>query len=63
MYLGHNNKDQHSYADNEGKVHLIPIREIARRIPLKKSIMPDGLMDNLTWQEFRDLIAYLRESK
>ena len=63
MYLGHDNKDRHSYADTNGKVQQIPIREIARRLPMKKSIMPDGLIANLTLQEFRDLLAYLRASQ
>lgn len=35
------------------------ISEIEEMVPSKTSIMPNGLADQMTLQEFRDLIAYL----
>ncbi len=48
-----------TYSDNDGKLFALRDTEIAVRQPLAKSIMPEGLADALTPQEFRDLIAFL----
>jgi hypothetical protein len=48
-----------TYSDNDGKLFALRDTEIAVRQPLAKSIMPEGLVDALTPQEFRDLIAFL----
>ncbi|HEY2148315.1 MAG TPA: hypothetical protein VGH32_10285, partial [Pirellulales bacterium] len=48
-----------TYADNAGKLFTLMPEDIAARHPLAKSIMPEGLADALTPQEFRDLIAFL----
>ena len=50
-------------ADNTGKIFLIPFNTIARRQPLKTSIMPDKLHELMTDAEFRDLIAFLEALK
>lgn len=39
---------------------VVPKAEIEERQTGKYSIMPDGLLTNLTFEEVRDLIAYLR---
>jgi hypothetical protein len=38
-------------------------RDVASVQPLLTSIMPDGLVDRLTDQEFRDLLAYLQSRR
>ena len=48
-----------TYSDNAGKIFHLQHDDIAQRIPLTTSIMPEGLPDLLTTQEFRDLLAYL----
>jgi putative membrane-bound dehydrogenase-like protein len=48
-----------TYSDNGGKLFTLRDTDIAARHPLSKSIMPEGLADGLTSQEFRDLIAFL----
>jgi putative heme-binding domain-containing protein len=39
----------------------IPVKEIAERTKSTKSLMPEGLTDQLTKQEFADLVKYLTE--
>jgi putative membrane-bound dehydrogenase-like protein len=39
---------------------VIPKDEIEARTPSKISMMPDGILDKLSEQEVRDLVAYLR---
>jgi putative membrane-bound dehydrogenase-like protein len=53
--------DLETYADNTGKLFTLKPDDIAARHPLAKSIMPEGLADALTPQEFRDLLAFLLE--
>jgi hypothetical protein len=53
--------DLETYADNTGKLFVLKPDDIAARHPLAKSIMPEGLADALTPQEFRDLLAFLLE--
>jgi putative heme-binding domain-containing protein len=48
-----------TYADDTGKLFKLRPDEIADRRTLTTSIMPEGLADMLTPQEFRDLIAFL----
>ena len=47
------------YADSEGRLHTISPAEIEERQAQKVSIMPEGLVQQLTLQEFRDLLAFL----
>ena len=58
IYHKHNNKVRSIY-DTKGKVRSFKIDEIEEMLPSKISIMPNGLVDQMTLQEFRDLIAYL----
>ncbi len=47
----------------EGKTERIHRTQIEERTALTKSLMPENLADQLTWQEFLDLLAYLMERK
>ena len=48
------------YADAKGKLTRIDHTHIAQSVASKTSIMPDGLVNQLTDQELRDLMAYLQ---
>jgi putative heme-binding domain-containing protein len=50
-------------ADAQGKLETLVRQDIEERTASKKSLMPDSLPDQMTPQEFRDLIAYLSERK
>ncbi|MBN9118457.1 MAG: c-type cytochrome [Planctomycetes bacterium] len=45
----------------EDKEVAIPLKDIAERSKSTKSLMPEGLTDQLTKQEFADLVRYLSE--
>jgi putative heme-binding domain-containing protein len=45
----------------EDKEVTIPIKDIAERGKSTKSLMPEGITDQLTKQEFADLVRYLTE--
>ncbi|QOV89334.1 PVC-type heme-binding CxxCH protein [Humisphaera borealis] len=47
-------------ADATGKRHRIKAEDIVSRREEKISVMPEGLVDTMSVQEFRDLLAYLR---
>ena len=51
--------DLETYSDNAGKLFTLSPAQIAERSPIPTSIMPEGLADTLTTQEFRDLLAFL----
>lgn len=51
------------YVDSSGNEIALKPDEIADRVQSGKSIMPDGLAGQMTLQEFRDLIAFLRQQK
>jgi putative heme-binding domain-containing protein len=51
---------EQTYADRDGKLIELAAGEIENRRPQATSIMPDTLPDQLTLQEFRDLLAFLR---
>jgi putative membrane-bound dehydrogenase-like protein len=55
--------DEYTYLDAEGKTFKVNTRDIAEARPASKSIMPDGLVDLMTDQEVRDLVAYLCSRK
>lgn len=48
-----------SYADDQGRIIVVPSSEIENRRPQPTSIMPDNVAQTLTVQEFRDLVAFL----
>src|SRR5439155_26586505 len=51
--------DVSEYIDEKGNRFNVTAGEVANIRAAKNSIMPDGLLDNLTDQEIRDLVAYL----
>jgi len=57
--LLHTHLDEYTYLDAQGDRFKINTRDVAETRPATKSIMPDGLVDLLTDQEVRDLLAYL----
>ena len=52
-----------AYVDSAGEVFFVNKNEIEQRRELTTSIMPTGLLDALTPEEVRDLIAYLLEGE
>jgi len=54
---------QQSYANEKGEVVRLKSDDIAQRKPQTTSLMPDGLGDLLTAQEFRDLLAFLTSKR
>ena len=50
---------EHVYLDEQGKQFTVKPDKIEFTAPLKTSIMPTGLLNNLTIQEIRDLLAFL----
>lgn len=55
--------DKSVYIDEKGNRFEVLAGEVADIRAAKQSIMPDGLLDALTDQEIRDLIAYLTARK
>jgi hypothetical protein len=53
----------HTYVGIDGKAFDIQMEKIVKRERLPVSIMPEGLVSNLTDEEFRDLTAFLRSCK
>ncbi len=53
------NGDQ-TYADAEGRAHVVKGADLAERKPLTTSIMPKGLGGKLTTRELSDLLAFIR---
>jgi putative membrane-bound dehydrogenase-like protein len=51
--------DECTYIDAKGEPFKVTAAEVAEATPTRGSIMPDGLVDTLTDQEIRDLVAYL----
>jgi putative heme-binding domain-containing protein len=60
IFLAERHEDEF-YADADGTLHRIDHTHIAESVASTKSLMPDGLVDQLTDQELRDLLAYLKE--
>lgn len=51
--------DEYSYLDSKGDLFKVSTPDVVDSRPLSVSIMPDGLVNLLTDQELRDLVAYL----
>ena len=51
------------FADAQGRMIAAKHEEIAERKPQSTSIMPDNLVQAMTIQEFRDLVAFLCQRK
>ncbi|MDA1233085.1 MAG: c-type cytochrome, partial [Planctomycetota bacterium] len=45
----------------DGKIYEVPLQEIAMQTATNQSIMPNGLEESMSVDEFRDLIAFLIE--
>ena len=52
---------EQTFANNKGETFTLKASEIDERRPLAGSIMPDDLPRSMTIQEFRDLLAFLRQ--
>lgn len=61
--LLHTYLDEYTYLDKNGNRFKVKTGDLAEQRPLTTSIMPDGLIDRLTDQEVRDLLAYLQSRK
>lgn len=57
------NLDEEGYLDAQGNIFKLKTQTIAEIRAINKSIMPEGLLDTLTDQEIRDLLAYLQSRK
>jgi putative membrane-bound dehydrogenase-like protein len=55
--------DESTYVDAKGDHIKVLAKDVADITAAKMSIMPDGLVDTLTDQEIRDLVAYLLSRK
>ena len=55
--------DESEYVDEKGDRFKVRSTEVASISAASASIMPDGLVDQLTTQEIRDLIAYLQSRR
>src|SRR5262249_42838197 len=51
--------DRAVVVQTEKEAVVVPKNEIAGRTETKLSVMPDGLLDKLSAEEVRDLVAYL----
>jgi putative membrane-bound dehydrogenase-like protein len=51
--------DESVYIDAKGDEFKVLAGDVADAVPTKGSVMPDGLIDTLTDQELRDLVAFL----
>jgi putative heme-binding domain-containing protein len=59
IHIGDEVDGRMRFADQNGRVFHVHPNDIDRRQPSRQSIMPEGLADNLTAQELRDVIAFL----
>lgn len=57
------NLDEYTYVDQKGAPFKVRTTEIADSLPASTSIMPANLVDRLTDQELRDLLAYLQRQR
>lgn len=55
--------DTYTYLSPEGKQFEVKTYDVEETAPAKKSLMPEGLMNQLSDQEVRDLLAYLFRNK
>ena len=49
-----------TFADRE-QVHRLPRPQIRSIAPQSNSLMPDHLLNGLSWEQIRDLVAFLEE--
>ncbi len=58
----HENEGKTLIGDTEGKLTELATIDITERVAQKVSVMPEKLIDKLTVQELRDLVAFLRDA-
>ncbi|MEX1228845.1 MAG: PVC-type heme-binding CxxCH protein [Planctomycetaceae bacterium] len=58
----HENEGKTVLGDAEGKLMELETIDVVERTPQKVSVMPEKLIDRLTVQEVRDLVAFLRNA-
>jgi putative membrane-bound dehydrogenase-like protein len=63
IHVGDEVDGRMKFADQNGRIFHVHPNDIDQRKPSSQSIMPAGLVDNLTAQELRDLIAFLLRTK
>jgi len=61
--LVHTNLDEYTFVDAKGERFKVKTGDLVEQTPTAQSIMPDGLVDTMTDQELRDLLAYLASRK
>ena len=61
--LLHTHLDEYTFLDSNAGQFKVKTGDIAEQRAATVSIMPDGLVDRLTDQEVRDLLAYLQSRK
>jgi putative membrane-bound dehydrogenase-like protein len=61
--LLHTHLDEYTYLNANGDRFKLKTGDLVEQRPLTVSIMPDGLVDRMTDQEVRDLLAYLQSRK
>ena len=61
--LVHTYLDESYYVDAKGVRFKVEAKDVLEVTAAKESIMPNGLVDTLTDQEIRDLVAYLASRK
>jgi hypothetical protein len=59
----HENEGKTIVGDAEGKLTELKTIDIVTRVAQQKSVMPDKLPEQMTVQEFRDLLAFLESLK
>src|SRR5262249_44658347 len=55
--------DAVTLADEEGKLHKVPKKQIEEKYFSQVSLMPNGLNEGMTLQDFADVVAYLEARK
>jgi putative membrane-bound dehydrogenase-like protein len=63
LLLEETNEGEQVYADLKGETFRVKTADVVERRPQVVSIMPDNLAHQMTVQEFRDLISYLRSPR
>jgi putative membrane-bound dehydrogenase-like protein len=63
LFVGGTNRNTQAFVDANGQQFEVRPEDIENRKPAKTSIMPAELVDAMTDQEFRDLVAFLETAK
>lgn len=63
LFIGGTNRNTQAFVDANGQQFEVRPEDVEDRKPAKASIMPAELVDAMTDQEFRDLVAFLESAK